>query len=177
MRHNLVYLVMTRFALRSAVLSVLLLCAACARGPLDEGCGPEFRETVIRGEIQDRAGASIGWAEIRLVEVRGGAEPPRILPIVRDLGNGAPGPLRGHVVRAQLLDPGGATLSDLPVAGGDVRTDPIAVVDVATLDALRQAFVGGGVVLSLETDLAGMERVQVRLPLLRAGTWGRARCS
>lgn len=176
MRLKPVDMLMTRSALRSAFLSVLLLCAACTRGPLDEGCGPEFRETVIRGEIQNPAGASIGWAEIRLVETRG-AEPPRILPIVRDLGNGSPGPLRGHVVRAQLVDPVGATLSDLPVAGGDVRTDPIAVPDAAILDALRRAFVGGGVVLGLETDLAGMERLQVRLPLLRAGTWGRARCS
>ena len=169
-------MLMTRFAFRSALLSLLLLCAACSRNPLGEGCGPEFRETVIRGEIQDARGASIGWAEFRLVETRGGAE-PRILPIVRDLGNGSPAPLRGHVLRAQLVGPGEATLSDLPIAGGDVRTDPIPVPDAAALEALRRAFVGNGVVLRLQTDVAGMEHLQVKLPLLRAGSWQRARCS
>jgi hypothetical protein len=173
---------LSRHLLRVAVLGGLLLSTGCGALLYDDGCGPETRETSVGGEVRDAAGTRLGTAAFRLVEVRGGAQPRSLHPVVMGPAYGSAGaPLRGHVTAARLVGPGGATLFELSVAPGlgdeVLRTTPVPIPDEAAFAALKQEFRAGRVVLDLRTDLAGREQIRVPLALGQAGGWTRAHCS
>jgi hypothetical protein len=115
---------------------------------------------------------------VRLGEVRGDLEPQRLHAIFLGPSYGAPGPLSGHIQHARLLDRTGAVLRELPIGPGNeheiIRAPSIEILSTSEFDELRRRFLASEVVLEIETDLAGMERLRVPLPLQHTGEWGRA---
>jgi hypothetical protein len=167
---------------RAALLSGLLLPAGCGALPFDDSCGPETRGTYVHGQIRDAGGTLVGVANVSLNEVRGGAQPRTIFPVVVGPAFGSAGaPLKGRVTSARLVGPGDRTLYEIPTAPGVgdqvLHTVPEPVADEAAFSALRRSFRAGEVVLLLRTDLPGREQLRTPLPLQYAGDWDRAHCS
>lgn len=166
--------------LRHACLCSVLLLTACVP-LLDDSCGPETRTTSIRADIPSTTGTRIGFVEVRLLEVRGDPEPRRLHAIFMGPSYGVRGPLSGHIQSARLLDRTGAVLRELPFRPGNeheiIRAPGIIIADPAEFDDLRLRFLGGDVVIEIESDLTGLERLRIPLPVQHAGQWRRASCS
>jgi hypothetical protein len=158
----------------------LLSLSGCAAFLYDDRCGPEFRQTLARGDIRDAAGVRIGHAELRLMETRGDSLTRELILILLGPADADPGPLSGKVARLRLLGAGGAVLREFTFDAGNaheiIRVPPEAVAQ-AQFDDLKQLAIGGHLQLELETTLEGQGRILVSLPPQYVGDWDRAHCS
>lgn len=165
-----------------ALTAALLLATGCTFPLFDDSCGPELRVTSARGELVGPGGVGLGSAELRLIEVRGEPPPRRVLPVIMGPGVGSGGaPLADHVTSAEVIDASAQVLVVLPAQPGPgdqvLDATPVPVADEATFAVLRDAFLRGGAVLRLRTDLPGIEEVRTPLAPQEAGNWGRNSCS
>ena len=165
---------------RWCMLGALAL-TSCVPVLYDDRCGPETRTTVIRGDIRDTAGSRIGSAEVSLTEIRGDSQPRQLRAILMGPAYANPGPLSRHVVRVRLLGRAEVVLREFPFRHANeheiIWVPGEFVRDAAEFEAFRRQFTAGEAALELETDLPGMARLRVPLPLQSAGRWSRAHCS
>jgi hypothetical protein len=158
-----------------------LALTGCVPLLFDDRCGPETRATVVRGDIRDTAGARIGSAEVSLTEIRGDSQPRQLRAILMGPAYANPGPLSRRVVRVRLLGRADVVLREFPFRHANeheiIWVPGEFVPDAAEFEALERRFTAGEAVLELETDLPGMARLRVPLPLRSAGGWSRAHCS
>jgi hypothetical protein len=160
---------------------VLVLLALALSGCLpvlfDDSCGPEFRHTVVGGDIRDPAGARLGHTEVRLTEVRDGS--PTLHTVLMGPAYANPGPLSRHIVRVRLLGADGAVLRDFAFRHGNEHEIIWITAEELGADAVRglKSQLAAGAQLEIETDLAGMERIRVPLRIIASTGWSRASCS
>ena len=155
--------------------------SGCVPVLFDDRCGPETRKTEVRGDFIDPAGVRIGYSVLTLLETRGGDVPRQLNAIFMGPSYGDPGPLRHHIVTVHLVGPADTVLRAFPVEYFNeheiIKVPPETVHDAAEFDALRRWFRAGEATLLIDTDLPGMQRLRVPLPLQAATGWSRAHCS
>jgi len=166
------------------MLGALTAAGGCAPFLYDGGCGPESRETSVRGDVLDASGRRVADASVRLVEQRGAA-PARSISIILmgpELRSGG-APLRTNVRAVWVEDAAGTVLHHFvltppPVYGDEVIGPSGSTIgDAAAFAAIRRTFVAGNAVVVIETGLVDMERLRAPLPLEYATRWDRPQCS
>lgn len=161
------------------LLSCALSISGCVPFLYDDSCGPEFRRTVVRGDLRNAAGGRIGQASLTLSEVRGDSLTRSLELVVMGIAHAGPGPLSGRVTTVRLLAKTDV-LRELAFEAGnehEIIRIPAEAMLQAPFDALKQRAIAGELVLELETTLEGNTRLLTPLALQYAGDWDRAHCS
>ena len=163
---------------RGAWTAGLLLLAACGPAGAGDGCGPMQRRVTAQGEMRD-GGPPGGTASVTVLEQRG--DPTVLIARVVGAPGSAGAPLRGHVRGARLVHVHrGDTIRSFRVApaalyAGDGVLEAAERAD-GDPDTVKRMLRRRDGVLLLDTDLAGRERIRVRLTEVRTTRWRRAEC-
>ncbi|MGH9884823.1 MAG: hypothetical protein ACREBE_04810, partial [bacterium] len=138
---------------------------------------------LLRADLRDANNAVATRLYVSLGETRGDPWPRSLNVDFEDPVFGTPSPLAGHILHARLLNATGQSVQEIETTPGNENTKSIIsrtvffnANETDRYDAMRELFLSGRTVLEVETDLPGLERVRVALPVSESTGWVKNSC-
>jgi hypothetical protein len=150
---------------------------ACGCSPSSPWGAPS-RAITLNAVLQSPGGAPLGSVFASLEETRGDPFPRTLSVSVSDPVFGVASPLAGHVQHLRLLDSNFNVVQEIETAVGNSNTNSILTTTVffngaetARYDAMRALFLSGKMIIEIDSDLPGLDRIRIAPAVYLSSDW------
>lgn len=174
---------MRLFLAKSLSLSLVAFIAGCSCDS-SSPFGKASRTTSLDGVLRDSATATTSRVYVIQSETQTDPYPRSLNVDIEDPSQSIRSPFSGHILHLRLLDPQSHVIQEIVTMEGPSYAKSILTETVffttnaehARFDAIRDLLLKGGIVVEIETDLPGRERIHVPLTLGEATGWAKSSC-